>query len=141
MRLLIRSLDRHLDVAAGVRIVYHVCFLIRECYFIYYTIQRNWSSFKTISVQYQKNIKTISFVQWHFHFRSITLLNRSLFETCSFGIKNPKCFLGDSLTWTMTHSLLIEVFGRIAFSFTRGVTEQYITLMSLQWRPLDMTIP
>ena len=49
----------------------------------------------------------------------------SLLETCSFGIEDLKCALEDSVTWTMTNSLVIEVFARVLFSFTRGVTEHY----------------
>ena len=49
----------------------------------------------------------------------------SLLETCSFGIEDLKCALEDSVTRTMTNSLVIEVFARVLFSFTRGVTEHY----------------
>ena len=61
----------------------------------------------------------------HFHFQNIIIKNWSLFETCSFGIKDLKCALEDSVTRTMTNNLLIEVFARVLFSFTRGVTEHY----------------
>ena len=49
----------------------------------------------------------------------------SLLETCSFGIEDLKCALEDSVTRTMTNSLVIEFFARVLFSFTRGVTEHY----------------
>ena len=35
------------------------------------------------------------------------------------------CSLEDSLTWIMTNSFVIEVFARVLFSFTQGVTEHY----------------
>ena len=59
----------------------------------------------------------------HFHFRNM-IKNCSLFETF-IRYRRSRVLTRNSVTRIMTNSLLIEVFARVLFSFTRGVTEHY----------------
>ena len=53
----------------------------------------------------------------HFYFQNIIVKNLELTRNM--------CALEDSVTRTVTNSLVIEFFARVLFSFTRGVTEHY----------------